>query len=172
MNPVPSEAAIATRDRRVDNALKVPQRGIRRATALILLLGVAVVALVLLSPERRRERRVARLELRDESARVRTLMGEPETTCTGGGLGHLRRRFPTGTPPATVEQAIGRLERDTSERWIYRLDDGARVGCTPGDGTVEVGLDREHRVLWYVPAAGRVPIVAPEEYLPVATDNE
>jgi HAMP domain-containing protein len=150
----------------------VRQRGIRRATGLILLLGIAVVAFILLSPERRLERRVADLELRDESARVRRLLGEPEATCTGGEFGHLRRRFPTGTPPTAVEGAIGRLEQETSERWIYRLDDDARVGCAPGEGTVEVGLDGRHRVLWYVPAAGRVPIVVPEGYLPAATDDE
>lgn len=139
---------------------------------MILLLGLVVVAWVLLSPERRRERRVDDLVVGDHAARVQALLGPPPATCPGGTLEHLAARFPTGTPPATVEGALERMQAETAERWVYPLDRGDRVGCVPGEGTTEVGFDRERRVLWYVPVTGRVAIVVPEEYLPAAARND
>ena len=166
------EAAIATRDRRVDQALRTRQRGVRRVTGLILLAGIAVVAFVLLSPERRRERRAGDLRLTADSASVRALLGTPGATCTTGGLEHLARRFPAGTPPATVEDVIARLQRETAQRWVYPLDEDDRVGCVPPEGATELGLDRQGRVLWYVPVTGRVALVVPEGYLPSAAEND
>ncbi|HEX2188649.1 MAG TPA: hypothetical protein VHG51_07100 [Longimicrobiaceae bacterium] len=144
----------------------------RRATGAILLLGIAVLAFVLLSPERRRERRADDLRVGDEAGRVQALLGVPPVTCPAGSLDHLADRFPTGTPPAAVEAALARLQAETAERWVYPLDMEERVGCVPGEGTTEVGFDRGRSVLWYVPVAGRVAIVVPEGYLPAAADND
>ena len=166
------EAAIATRDRRVDQALRTHQRGVRRVTALILVAGLAVVAFFLMSPERRRERRVGDLHIMEDSAGVRALLGAPGASCPTGGLEHLGNRFPTGTPPATVEDVLARLQRETAQRWVYPLDPGRRVGCVPPDGSTEVGLDRRGRVLWYVPVHERVAIVLPKGYLPSAAEDD
>ena len=131
-----------------------------------------MVAYVLLSPERRRERRVAALRLMADSATVRSLLGRPGATCATGGLEHLGRRFPTGTPPAAVEELVDRLQRETAQRWVYPLDEEERVGCVPPDGATEVGIDRRGKVLWYVPVTARVAIVVPEGYLPSAAGND
>lgn len=144
----------------------------RRVTALILVAGLAVVAYVLLSPERRRERRVADLELMADSADVRALLGAPGATCATGGLEHLGRRFPTGTPPAAVEDAVARLQQETAQRWVYPFDEDDPVGCVPPGGATEVGFDRRGRVLWYVPKTDQVAIVVPKGYLPSAEGND
>ncbi len=154
----------------MDQALRTRHRGVRRVTALILLAGIAVVAFILLSPGRRRERLVGDLRLMADSASVRALLGTPGATCTTGGLEHLGRRFPTGTPPAAVGEVTDRLQRETAQRWVYPLDEDGRAGCVPPDGATEVGLDRQGRVLWYVPVTGRVAIVVPEGYLPSAAE--
>ncbi len=131
-----------------------------------------MVAYILLSPERRRERRVADLQLMADSAGVRALLGAPGATCTTGTLDHLSRRVPTGTPPPAVEELTARLQRETAQRWVYPLEEGGRVGCVPPDGATEVGLDGRGRVLWYVPVTARVPIVVPKGYLPSAEGND
>ncbi|HEX8272955.1 MAG TPA: hypothetical protein VF615_09985 [Longimicrobiaceae bacterium] len=156
----------------MDQALRTRQKGVRRVTGGILLAGIAVLVFVLLSPERRRERRVGDLRLTEDSASVRALLGEPGAACPPGGLEHLGRRFPAGTPPATVEEVVARLERETAGRWVFPLDPDDRVGCLPPNGSTEVGLDRRGRVLWYVPVTGRVAIVVPEGYLPSAAEND
>ena len=156
----------------MDQALRVRQRGVWRVTALILLVGVAILAWVFLGTERRRTRAVAKLELMDDQARVAQILGSPPARCPAGGLDHLRERFPTGTPPAAVEQALARLQDETAERWVYPLERGERAGCTPRRGSTEIGFDREGHVLWYVPVTGRVALEVPPEYLPAATDNE
>lgn len=156
----------------MDQALRTRQKGIRRVTAAILLAGLAVVAFVLLSPERRRERRVAQLRITADSASVRALLGAPGASCPRGALEHLGRRFPTGTPPATADEVVARLERETAARWVYPLDEGKRVGCVPPNGATEVGLDQRGRVLWYVPVTGRAAIVVPEGYFPSAAEND
>lgn len=148
-------------------------KGTRRVTAVILLVGLAVLAWILLSPGRHRDRAVAKLELSADTAQVIALMGRPAATCPTGSLDHLRERFPTGTPPATVDQALARMQAETVERWVYpvKVKEGEKVGCTPGNGATEVGLDRNRRVLWYVPTMGRRPVVAPERILPAGTSG-
>lgn len=142
-------------------------------TAVILLLGLAVLAWALATPERRRERTVGKLALNADTTQVRNMLGAPAATCPTGSLDHLRERFPTGTPPATAEQALARMQAETAVRWIYPLKHkaGEKVGCTPGNGATEVGLDRNGRVLWYVPTLGRRPLVAPERILPAGTSG-
>lgn len=166
------EAAIARHDRRVDQALRTRQKGVRRVTGLILLAGLAVVAYILLSPERKWERRIADLRVLADSASVRTLLGTPGAACATGGLEHLAGRFPVGTPPATVEEVVARLQRETAQRWVYAPDGDDRVGCVPPDESTEVGLDRRGRVLWYVRRADKVAIELPEGYLPSAAGND
>ncbi|HEX2095283.1 MAG TPA: hypothetical protein VHG28_23000 [Longimicrobiaceae bacterium] len=140
-----------------------------RVTLGILLLGAGLLAWALSNPERRRARLVNRLEVGDDAARITALLGRPGATCRGGPLDHLRDRFPTGTPPAAMEQALARMEKETAERWVFPLRSEGRAGCVPGRGATEVGLDRRRRVLWYVPVTGRVPVVVAEGYLPAAT---
>lgn len=156
----------------MDQALRVRQRGVWRVTALILLLGIAIVAWALLSPERRRTRAVERLDLMDDQARVTRLLGTPPAQCPTGSLAHLRERFPTGTPPAAVEQVLARLVGETAERWVYPRERGERPGCTPRRGATEIGFDREGHVLWFVPVTGRMALEVPPGYLPAATENE
>lgn len=152
----------------MDRAFGVGPKGTRRVTAVILLAGLAVMVWALASPDRRRERAVGKLALSADTAQVIAAMGRPGATCPTGSLDHLRERFPTGTPPATVDQAMARMQKETAERWIYPLKTkaGQKVGCTPGTGATEVGLDRNRRVLWYVPNLGRRPVVAPDRILP------
>ncbi len=141
----------------------------RRATAAVLLVGLAVVAWALASPGRRWARSVNRLALGSDTAQVTTLLGDPPARCPAGGMEHLRDRFPTGTPLPAMEQALDRLQAETAQRWVYPDERGERAGCTPRHGATEIGVDRSGRVRWYVPATGRIPLVLPEGYLPAAT---
>ncbi|HEX7243423.1 MAG TPA: hypothetical protein VF263_24275 [Longimicrobiaceae bacterium] len=141
----------------------------RRVTALILLLGIAAVAYALLTPERRRAREMRKVAVGTDAARVAGVLGPPADTCPTGSLDHLRTRFPVGTAPAAMEQAIVRMQRETAERWVYPLKEGGRAGCVPAEGATEVGIDRRRRVLWYVPVTGHRPVEVPAGYLPAGT---
>lgn len=109
---------------------------------------------------------MGKLALRHPSARVVQVLGPPGAVCTAGSLEHLREHLPQGFAPAAQEQTIGRMQRETAERWIYPLRRNERARCTPRQGATEVGLDRNRRILWYVPVTGRTEVVLPDEYLP------
>lgn len=145
----------------------------KRVTAAIVVLGLLALVWGLASTERRRARETKRLEVGMGAAQVVQVMGEPPVTCPVGTLAHLRDRFPVGTPAVAAEQVVARLQRETAERWVYPLKrgGGAPAGCTPGEGSTEVGLDRNRRVLWYVPVTGRRPLEVPEAYYPSASGN-
>ncbi len=151
----------------------MPKQGIRRVTAAIVLVGLAILAWGLATPERRRARTVGKVEIGHNAQQVRGQLGPPGAVCPVGGLEHLQERFPTGTPPATAEQALARMQQETAQRWIYPLktEAGVKVGCTPRGGDTEIGLDRSGRVLWYVPVTGRRPVVAPDRILPGGTSG-
>jgi hypothetical protein len=151
----------------------MPKRGTRRVTAIIVLVGLGILAWGLATPERRRARAVEKVELGFSAEQVTGQLGEPGVVCPVGGLEHLQERFPTGTPPATAEQALARMQQETAERWVYPLETeaGTKVGCTPRPGDTEIGLDRNRRVLWYVPVTGRRPVVAPDRILPAGSSG-
>jgi hypothetical protein len=153
---------------RMDQALRTRQRGIRIATAVILLLGAGVIVWALASPERRRTRIVDRLAIGLEASNVAQLLGPAPATCAVGSLDHLRRSFPVGSPPATVEGTIGRMQDETAQRWVYPLDardPGGPSACTRRSNATEIGLDREQRVLWYVAITGRTSLELPPDFV-------
>jgi len=142
----------------IDRALKTHKARSRMVSAAILLAGLLIVAAVLFSPARRRERAASHLRVGDDSIAVLDALGERPTRCMGAGVDHLADEFPAGTPRPAREAALSRLRRATATRWIYP----GRGGCRPAHDESEVGLDARGRVLWVLPAAGRVPLVLPE----------
>jgi hypothetical protein len=154
------EAAIATTwDRSIDQALKTHKARSRLLSLVILLLGLIVAAAILLSSGRRRERAANRIRLGDDSSAVVALLGAPAHRCPAGTLAHLVGRFPGGTPRVTIDASRGELREATAARWIY--PDSRRGSCAPNRGDVEVGLDRQGKVLWIVPVHGRKTLVLP-----------
>lgn len=121
----------------------------------IVALGVLVLAVLLLSGGRKRERAAARLVAGEDSAAVVRLLGSPPHRCEASNLAHLRDQFPGGTPRTTIDEELARLRGATAGRWLYPQGEG----CVPGKGATEVGLDRQGRVLWVVPARNKRPIV-------------
>lgn len=158
------------RKRRLDHALRTPQRGIWIATMAILLAGAAAIWVATSTGERGRMRVLERVEPGDSAQRVVELLGEPARTCPTGSLEHLHPQFPPGWASALRDAAIERLQEETLRRWIYPLDERA-PSCAPAPGTTEVGLDQEQRVLWYVPISGRQPLVLPPHITPEALDE-
>lgn len=124
----------------------------------ILLIGLLAAAAILLSSGRRQERAANRIKVGDDSTAVVALLGQPGQRCAPGSMAHLTERFPGGTPRLTIENMLGRFRVDTAARWVYPDDEGG--GCAPDEGDVEVGIDRNGKVLWLVPR--RKNLVAPE----------
>jgi hypothetical protein len=114
-----------------------------------------VLAAVLLSGGRKRERAAARIVVGDDSLAVVRLLGEPPHRCPASNLAHLRTQFPGGTPRPTIDEELARLGRGTASRWLYP----AGEGCVPGEGATEIGLDAASRVLWVVPARNKRPMI-------------
>lgn len=149
------EGAIAIAyDRPIDQALKSHKRMSRIVSAVIVVLGLGILAVVLLTGDRQRERAAVGILPGDDSTAVKRLMGDPPHRCEPSSLAHLADRFPD-MPRPTVEQEIARLRAGTAARWLY--PEGA--GCVPARGDTEIGLDRDGHVLWIVPLTGRRPIV-------------
>ena len=131
---------------------------------MILLLGLAVVAVIMLSGDRRRERAANRVMVGDDSTAVAGLLGPRPVRCPAGNLAHLYDRFPGGTPRTTRESALERLRLGTSARWIYP-DDRGSTACTARSGDTEIGLGRDGRVLWVIPVTERETLVLPDTML-------
>ena len=142
----------------VDRALKTHKRRSRMVSAAILLLGLVAVAAVMLRPERRRARAASRLEIGDDSAAVVRALGAPPSRCLGAGVDHLVSEFPRDVPRPARDATLLRLRRATAARWLYP----GRGGCRPAPDETEVGIDSAGRVLWVLPATGRVPLVYTE----------
>jgi hypothetical protein len=101
------------RKRRLDYALRTPQRGIWIATAVILVLGGVAIYLATSSGDRGRLRAIEPLEVGDTVARVIELLGQPARRCATGSLEHLSAHFPPGWSPAAREQALSRLQAES-----------------------------------------------------------
>ena len=130
-------------------------------SAVILLLGLAIVAAVLLSGDRRRERAASSVAVGDDSAAVIQRLGAQPIRCPTGNMLHVESRFPGGTPRTTREAVQERLRLHTAQRWIYP-GEARGSGCTPLGGDTEIGFGRDGRVLWLVPVSGRDMIVLPD----------
>ena len=149
------EGAIAIPyDRPIDHALKSHKRMSRIVSAAIIVLGLGILAIVLLTGDRQRERAAVTLLPGEDSTAVKRELGDPPHRCQPSSLAHLASSFPD-LPRPTLEQELARLRAGTAQRWLY--PDGA--GCVPGRGDTEIGLDRDGTVLWIVPITGRRPIV-------------
>ena len=142
----------------MDRALKTNRARSRLVSAVILGLGVIIVAAVLLFRDRGRERAAGSVRVGDDSTSVAARLGKNPQRCTENNLGHLADAFPANTPRPTVEETLGGLHGRTTTRWIYAKKQ--RTGaCRARRGDTEVGFDREGRVLWAVPVFGTTPIV-------------
>jgi len=124
-------------------------------SAVILALGGLLVLAVMFSPARRREQAAGELAAGDDSTQVLAHLGPTPTRCPAGGLEHLGDGFAGEVPRRTRETALERMRALTAARWLYP----GRAGCTPEGGDAEVGLGSDGRVLWIVPATGRIPVV-------------
>ena len=142
----------------IDRALKTHKRRSRMVSAAIVLLGLLALAAVMFTPARRRARAASHLAVGDDSAAVVRALGAPPSRCMGAGIDHLGDEFPAGTPAPAREATLLRLRRTTAARWVYP----GRGECRPSPGDTEVGIDSAGRVLWVLPAAGRVPLVYTE----------
>lgn len=152
----PQEEPIATAyDTRVDQALRTHKRQSRMVSAAIILVGLLIVAASLLLGGRRREGRAAKLVVGDDTTAVVGLLGQPPHRCPPSNLAHLETQFPAGTPRPTIDEELNRLRRGTAARWVYPRGQG----CVPDDGAIEIGLDRQGRVLWVVPTRDKRPLM-------------
>lgn len=114
-----------------------------------------------LGGDRERRRALDAIAIGADTTRVRTAFGAAARDCATGSLEHLRRHLPEDTPPALVEGTLEDLRRRTARRWVYPPA-GKPATCTAGSDATEIGLDREGRVLWYVPVTGETPVELPE----------
>jgi hypothetical protein len=159
------------RNQKVNRALDPRQRGIRRATAVIALLGLLGIVWAWNRPDRRHGRLADRLHVGDDSARITEVMRTGGVSCPPGALGHLRERFPAGFAPAAQEALLARMARETGERRVIPLR-GETRGCIPGRGDTEVGIGRDGRVLWVVESTGRTPLRLSDELVDAATGGD
>jgi hypothetical protein len=155
--PRREEGTIPTADRHIDHALAIDKRWSRIISGAILLAGLLIVAIVLFSGMRDRERTATRVMLGDDSTTVASLLGPPPARCETGTLFHLMNRFPGGTPRVTAEADLVRLRDGTASRWVYPAR-GDEASCTPRTGATEVGYDAAGEVLWLVPVVGKHPL--------------
>jgi hypothetical protein len=152
--PPREEETIPTADRHIDHALAIDKRWSRIISGGILLVGLLIVAVVLFSGMRDRERTATRVMLGDDSTAVASLLGPPPARCETGTMFHLMNHFPGGTPRLTAEADLGRLRTETATRWVYPAR-GEAASCTPRNGATEVGYDAAGEVLWLVPIVGK-----------------
>jgi hypothetical protein len=156
------------RNRRLDQALGTSKRSIWIATGFIVVLG-AVLLFWLFSPtEQSRRDRVGRLAPGDSASRVTALLGAPAARCPAGSLGHLRESFPPGWPAASAETTLQELAAETTDRWVYPLDDERPGDCEGEEGQTELGFDGDGRLLWYVAILGETPLELPSRFTPAA----
>jgi hypothetical protein len=126
-------------------------------SAVILGLGVLIVAGVLLFGDRGRERAAGSVRVGDDSTSVAARMKAQPEHCPGNDLGHLANTFPANTPRPTVEETLGSLSGRTRTRWVYPKESRTNP-CRPRSGETEVGFSADGRVLWVVPVHGTTPI--------------
>lgn len=164
-------ARITPRNRRLDEALQTPKRGIWIATGIIVVLGILVLVWAVSPTERRRRSVMGDLELNDPASRVTELMGAPGARCPGSSVAHLARSFPPGWPASATEAALQEMGEETRERWVYPISLRRTASCAPRDGQTEIGVGRDGRVLWYVVVVGKTPLQLPDTYSPAAPEG-
>lgn len=160
------------RDRRVDEALQIPKRGIWIATVVIVLMGLLVLLWNISPTERRRHAILERTEVGDQANHVTEMIGATPVRCPAGDLTHLQRSFPDGWAQAAVDVALEQLAQGSNERWVYAVDRRRTASCTPSNGVTEVGVDDQGRVLWYVAITGKTMLRLPEELTPSGPSEE
>lgn len=161
------------RDDRLERAIGGRRRGVWRATAAIVAVGLFALLWGLRSPERRRERVADRVKIGDDTVQVRRTIDVVGARCPARELEHLRGSFASGLPPSALEYGMGRLHAETAERLVLPLE-GEPARCRPRAGSTEIGLDRSGRILWIVPVTGHTPLRLPEGFIPAdyaATDD-
>ena len=135
----------------IDRALKTHKAGSRRLSLLIVVLGLAAVAVaVYLSPDHRRRRAADRLPEKADSALVLRTLGPRPTRCPPGAMDHVEGGLAMESS-SEVDSAMVQVRRDTRQRWIYP----GLQGCTPRKGETELGIDSAGRMLWIQPGAQR-----------------
>ncbi|HET7232948.1 MAG TPA: hypothetical protein VFJ16_23265 [Longimicrobium sp.] len=133
----------------IDRALNTHKPRSRLASVVIIVLGLAALAVALqYQPDRRRERAARQLSPGADTAAVLKALGAKPTRCPGGAPEHLRRELNTADD-AEADSVMGQLQRGTRQRWLYP----GQHGCTPRKGETEVGIDAAGRLLWIQPAA-------------------
>lgn len=147
----------------MDKALHGPPPTARRATLIILALGLIAVAWAGIARLNSREHRAGGIEIDADTAQVIAAMGAPSARCGDASLEHLRGAFPPGTPATLQDDQIVQLREQTAQRWLYSSGSGPR--CTPAPGDTEVGWDTQGHVLWYVASLGRTQLVMPDSGL-------
>jgi hypothetical protein len=155
--PRREEGTIPPADRHIDQVLPTHKRWSRIVSGIILGIGLVIVAIVLATGMRDRERTAVRVMVGDDSLDVATLLGPPPSRCPTGTLAHLTWLLPPGTPRVTAEADIARLRAETTHRWIYPAD-GQPPTCQPAANATEIGWDQQGRVLWIVPVHGKHPL--------------
>jgi hypothetical protein len=147
----------------VDRAIDGPPPTARRATLIILALGLVAVAWAGIARLNSREHRAGKIEIDADSAQVVAAIGAPSARCGDASLEHLRGAFPPGTPATLQDDQIVALREQTARRWVYSGDDDKH--CDPARGDTEVGWDARGHVLWYVASLGRTQLVMPDSGL-------
>jgi hypothetical protein len=123
----------------------------RQVSALIIILGLIALTVALhYSPDRRRQRAAQALPLGADSGTVLRTLGPRPTRCPPGAMEHLRGEL-GGIDEADADSVMGRLRRETRQRWLYP----GKRGCTPQKGETELGIGAAGRVPWIQPAAGK-----------------
>lgn len=153
------------RNRAVERALQTHGRGPLLATAVIVVLGLILVAWLISPTERKRRALLDDLAVGSDTALVIRALGEP-VRCAAGGLERFREGFPTDWPRPVTELAVADIGARTTQRWIYAINPRTRLPCDSEQEHTEIGIGADGRVLWHIAVTGKTPIELPEAYTP------
>ena len=109
---VTGEDTIAGRDQQVERAIGGGSPATaRKATLVILALGLIAVVWAGVARYTSREHRAGKIQIDADTAQVLGVMGAPAIRCGDAPLDHLRDAFPAGTPtgPVTMAVSVGAL---------------------------------------------------------------
>jgi hypothetical protein len=151
--------------------LQESKRGVWRATAAIIVVGLLALVWAVSPTERKRREVVERLEVGDSVARVEELLGRGAVHCPVGSLQHLEKSFPAGWPASSIQSALQAISRRTRERWVYPLSSRHRPSCTPADGVTEIGVGADGRLVWYVAVTGKTTLTLPDDLSPAGPEG-
>ena len=153
------------RNRAVDRALNTTGRGPLIATAVIVALGVILVAWLISPTERKRRSLLEELAIGTDTAAVIRSLGDP-VRCAPGELERFREGFPTDWPRPVTELAIADIGARTAQRWIYAINLRTRLRCDSDEAHTEIGIGSDGRVLWHIAVTGETTVEVPEAYTP------